>query len=77
MPLSGNKKWYLSRGVIGSIIAFLAVVAGFFGISITEGTQVELTDAVFGIIGSIGALLALIGRIKAKENIGGDSGQSG
>ncbi len=64
-----TKPWYKSKGIMGSLIAVLAVLAGFFGIDIGGAEQAELVDLVTAIVGTGGAALAFIGRIRANTKI--------
>lgn len=59
-----------STGVIGSVIAIIAVLVNqFLGLQIDEALQTEITEAVTSVAALGGALLALWGRIKATKKI--------
>ena len=63
------KKWYESKGVWGGIVALFAVLIGAFGYAITPEDAQGLVDAFSAIGGAVGAILAIYGRIKAKDKI--------
>lgn len=69
LEFQGNKPWYKSRGVVGSVIAIGSQVLAFTGIDISPTDQVEISTGIFQIIASTGTLLALWGRIAAKMRI--------
>jgi hypothetical protein len=72
--LSGTKPWYASKGVIGPIVATLALIAGFFGIEIDEATQAVIIDQGTALLTAAvafgGIVLGLIGRVTAAKKIG-------
>lgn len=65
-----NKKWYLSKGVWGGLVAALAGLAGLFGYAVSPDDQVALADAIPSAISAVGGLIAVLGRIKANKKIG-------
>ncbi|MCJ2050883.1 hypothetical protein [Methylobacterium sp. J-070] len=69
-----TKPWYLSKGVIGALVAAAAIVAGFFGVKIDPTTQQVVADQATAVIAAGvalgGAVLALYGRLKATKLIG-------
>lgn len=85
--MTETKKWWQSKAVWGSVIAFGAGVAQAFGVGVDAGTQQAVTDGVqqvvtatsnhdiIGIVTNAAALagsaLAVYGRIKADTKIGG------
>ena len=69
----GTKKWYKSWGVDGSLAGIITTLLllgmGIFGIdAATE--QSSITEIVTTAIALIGAVVALVGRLKAKDEIG-------
>ena len=66
-----NKPWWKSKGVWGGVVAALAAVAAVFGITVDEVTQKVILDAIVAVTAAIGAILAIVGRVKAKGGIGG------
>lgn len=64
-----DKNWWQSKAVWGGIIAFLAGIAGLFGIVVPEAVQGDLTTHVTALAGAIGGLIAVYGRIKAERKL--------
>lgn len=64
-----DKAWYMSKGIWGGIIAIVAAIAGVAGYAVDAETQASLTEVAFAIAGSVGGLLAIIGRVKAEGKI--------
>lgn len=64
-----SKKWYLSKSVWGSIIMIVALIAQNFGLEIDQADQSAIVDYIYEIIMACGALLALFGRLKAKDKL--------
>jgi hypothetical protein len=68
--MSANKPWYLSRTIWAALIAVAASAAGFFGLSIDGAEQTLLTETVLQAVAAIAALVAVVGRLAAKNRIG-------
>lgn len=64
-----DKKWYQSKAVWGGLIAVLAAVAGAFGVDIGAEEQSLLADHALELVGAVGGVLAIYGRIKADGRI--------
>jgi len=64
-----TKPWWQSKTVIGGLVALGAGIAGIFGVALGPDDQAVTTDALVGIAGAIGGLLAVYGRIKANRAI--------
>jgi len=68
-----TKKWYLSKGVWGSILVVTAIILRLVGhesiASAIENDQTAIVDWLSQAIGLVGGLLAFIGRIKAETKI--------
>lgn len=68
-----EKQWYLSKGIWGSILAIVAVIAGYAGVEIDAETQAVFVDQIYAIVvagaGLIGGVLSLIGRKNASKRI--------
>lgn len=68
--MNGTKAWYESKGVWGANVAIGASILGLlFGIEITELQQAEIVDLIVRILALGGAIMAGIGRLKAKDRI--------
>lgn len=64
-----GKDWYRSRTIWGGIIAAVASVSGLFGVSLDPAIQTELSGAIVQMIGALGAIMAIYGRLAATEVI--------
>jgi hypothetical protein len=68
--MDDTKPWYLSRGVIGSVVAIAAGAAAVFNYQIDASLQAGITEEILGIGSLVGGALALWGRIRASRKIG-------
>ena len=59
-----------SKTIWGGIIAVLAGIAGSFGYTFGLEDQAGLADAAVGVVGAIGGIVAVYGRVVAKKKIG-------
>ena len=64
------KPWYLSRTIWASIVAVMSGGAGFLGIPIGGVDDAALTDAVLQAVTAVAGLVAILGRLGAKDRIG-------
>lgn len=64
--MNDEKSWYLSKSVIGSVVAILALIAGAFGYDVDVAGQEQITLSIIGITG---AGVAIYGRIKAVKKL--------
>lgn len=67
--MQNSKPWYASKGVWGGIVALLAGIAAMLGYTIGPDEQATLVNALIGVGGSIGGVLAVYGRVKAKDEV--------
>jgi len=65
--MEDTKPWYFSRTVWGALIAIAASIGSAFGIMLGEVEQATLTDAILQIVGAVGAVVALYGRLSARQ----------
>lgn len=70
-----NKPWWASRGVWGGIVAILAGIAGAaWGVTLSAEDQAHMVDLIVPLATAISAIVggvtAIIGRFKAKKQIG-------
>ena len=68
--MNETKPWYQSKSVWGSIITIASMVAAVAGSPITPEDQQSLVTLTTTAAGSVGAILALVGRLVAKDRIG-------
>lgn len=66
-----KKSWWQSTTIIGGLTALLAGIAGAFGLD-AAGISSDLGEIVTGVIGAVGGVLAIIGRFRARKQIGGE-----
>ena len=67
--MGDQKVWYQSKTILASIVTVIALIAGGFNLTIdvqTQGEAVELASVVVGVIGSV---VAIWGRVKASKII--------
>jgi hypothetical protein len=67
------KNWYESKTVWGALIAVAASVLQVSGLDLRFEDQSELAEIAVTLVGAIGGLLALYGRLVASASIGGKS----
>ena len=66
-----TKPWYTSKGVLGSVMTVASiVVAMIWGVQIDAETQQTIVTQVALIVGAVGSLVSLIGRLVATKRIG-------
>lgn len=68
--MQDEKPWYLSKGVIGGLVAVLASLAGLLNYTIGSADQTQLVDLITAAAGLIGGGVAIVGRISASKKIG-------
>jgi len=68
--MTENKPWYFSRTIWAALITVAAAGAGLAGLTITDADQTLLTDSILQAIAAAGGVLAIIGRLAAKNRIG-------
>lgn len=66
-----NKAWWASKTIWGGLITLLSVVLSVLGYQMTTEDQEILVAAITAIMGSVGGLLAIWGRVKASKPIKG------
>jgi hypothetical protein len=67
--MTDSKAWYQSKTVWGAVIAILASILHLCGYELGVLEQGQLVDGLVSLAGSIGALLALYGRIVASHTL--------
>lgn len=68
-----EKSWYASKTIWGAVLMFIAFIASFLGVTITPDEQAAAIDTIIkiadGVVGLIGLILTIYGRIKAVKPI--------
>ncbi|MBN9249071.1 MAG: hypothetical protein BGO03_03180 [Mesorhizobium sp. 61-13] len=65
-----TKPWYLSRTIWASIVTILTGAAGLTGLPLDGLDGSALTDTLLQTVSAISGLIAVFGRLSAKERIG-------
>jgi hypothetical protein len=68
--MNDSKPWYYSRTIWASAVTVAAAIAGLFGPAIGDAEAAELTDAILRAMTAAGGLVAIVGRIAARNRIG-------
>lgn len=68
--MEDTKKWWQSKGVIGSVVGLAALAARFFGYDLSPEAENQLAANALELIAAAGALLSLVGRLVASKRIG-------
>lgn len=75
---SGGKPWWQSKTIWAALVVFLVTIAPELGVGITDQDAVDGGGALGNILAGLFALVAIWGRIKARQRIGpatpGDDG---
>lgn len=64
-----TKAWYTSKTILASLVTVIALIAGGFNLTIDVQTQGEVVELVSVVVGVIGSVFAIYGRIKASKTI--------
>ena len=64
------KPWYLSRTIWASLITIVTAAAGMLGVPVAGLDNSALADTVLQAVTAISGLVAIFGRMGAKERIG-------
>jgi hypothetical protein len=65
-----TKAWWQSKTIIGGAVAVTAGLFGLFGVDIDAPTQESIVHNLVAIGSSLGGLVAIYGRLKAKHTLG-------
>lgn len=68
--MTSAKSWYLSRTIWASLITIASALAGMIGVPLEDADNAALTDAVLQAITAVSGLVAILGRISARNRIG-------
>ncbi len=64
------KPWYLSRTIWASVVTMLMGVAGLAGVPVDGVDNSALTDTFLQAITALSGLIAIFGRVSARQRIG-------
>jgi hypothetical protein len=68
------KPWWQSKGIVGPLVAILALVLSFFGVKIDPATQGLIVDQAIAGLGAavalLGSIVGIWGRVTASRPIG-------
>lgn len=67
--MTSSKPWYLSRTIWASIVTILTGGAGLVGVPVGGIDNAALTDTLLQAISAVSGLVAIMGRVSAKERI--------
>ena len=67
--IMATKKWYESKAIWGSVVAVVSLIGGAFGYAVAPEDQELLAVAFSGIGVAVGNVLAIYGRVKARDQI--------
>ena len=65
-----KKPWYKSKTIVAAIVAVVLSVAAACGVEGLGGEKDAIVEAVMEIAVAVAGVIAIYGRVKAKENIG-------
>lgn len=65
-----TKPWYLSRTIWASIVTIVTGAAGLTGVPLDGLDGSALADTLLQAVSAISGLIAVFGRLSAKERIG-------
>ena len=67
--MEDQKAWYTSKTILASLVTVIALIAGGFNLTIDTQTQSDVVELVSVVVGVIGSVFAIYGRIKASKKI--------
>lgn len=70
MDMAIAKPWYLSRTIWASVITIATAFGGIFGMPVDGLDNAELTDTLLQMVTALSGVVAIFGRLAAKERIG-------
>jgi hypothetical protein len=68
--MTTTKPWYLSRTIWASVVTVLIGAGGLAGIPIDGIDGSSLTDTLLQTVTALSGLIAIVGRLWAREKIG-------
>ena len=67
--MNDTKKWYASKSIWGAFFMIAALLGQALGYNVAEADQAQMVDIFSGVAGSVGAVLAVVGRVRATKTI--------
>ena len=67
--MTSSKPWYLSRTIWASVVTILTGGAGLIGLPLGGIDSAALTDTILQAVTAVSGLIAIMGRVSAKERI--------
>ncbi len=64
-----EKAWYESKTIWGSLVSVCAALIATLGVDIDAGMQQAIAESMVQMLGAIGALYAIYGRLSATQVI--------
>lgn len=68
--MTAMKPWYLSRTIWASIVTVVTGAAGLTGLPVEAADGALITDTLLQGVSAISGLIAILGRLSAKDRIG-------
>lgn len=68
--MTATKPWYLSRTIWASVVAVVTGAAGMMGLPVDAADGALITDTLLQGVSAIAGLIAILGRLSAKDRIG-------
>ena len=68
--MTSAKPWYLSRTIWASLITIVTAGAGLIGLPIDGLDNSALTDSLLQAVTALSGLVAILGRLGARDRIG-------
>jgi hypothetical protein len=72
MPMTGDKPWYKSLGIWGSVVTIVVGVATAVGLISTDRGAIlieQVPELIVGLAVAVAGVLSFIGRWRAKDQI--------
>ncbi len=64
-----EKSWYMSTTIWGALIAVAASFSSAIGLPLDAGLQQEMAEAAVKLVGALGGIIAIYGRLVATDVI--------
>ena len=66
-----TKSWWSSTTIWGGLVAIAAGIGGAVGLD-AAGLASDLNELVAGVVAAVGGIVSIIGRFRARKQIGGE-----